>query len=85
MKFVQKENLEPKIKPMIEHLQNELYQLENQLKVINFLLTLEGKKGSKTFFRVLERQNMQIQICELHTDDNKSKYSKDILKSAKKK
>ena len=49
------------------------------------MLTLEGKKGSKTFFRVLERQNMQIQICELHTDDNKSKYSKDILKSAKKK
>ena len=85
MKFVQKENLEPKIKPMIEHLQNELYQLENKLKVINFLLTLEGKKGSKTFFRVLERQNMQIQIiCELHADDNKSKYSKDILKSAKK-
>ena len=28
---------------------------------------------------------MQIQIIfELHTDDNKSKYSKDILKSAKK-
>ena len=53
--------------------------------MINFLLTLEGEKGSKTFFRVLERQNMQIQIiCELHADDNKSKYSKDILKSAKK-
>ena len=49
------------------------------------MLTLEGEKGSKTFFRVLERQNMQIQIiCELHADDNKSKYSKDILKSAKK-
>ena len=45
---------------------------------------LEGKEGSKTFFRVLERQNMQIQrIFELRTDDNKSKYSKDILKSGK--
>ena len=26
MKFVQKENFEPKIKPMIENLQDELYQ-----------------------------------------------------------
>ena len=26
MKLVQKENFEPKIKPMIENLQNELYQ-----------------------------------------------------------
>ena len=30
MKLVQKENLEPKIKPIIENLQNELYQLENK-------------------------------------------------------
>ena len=30
MKLVQKENFEPKIKPMIENLQNELYQLENK-------------------------------------------------------
>ena len=44
-----------------------------------------GKKDSKTFFRVLERQNIQIQIIvELHTDDDKSKYSKVVLKSAKK-
>ena len=74
---------------MIENLQNELYQLENKQSKsaklrANIRQELEGEKGSKTFFRVLERQNMQIQtIFEWHTDDNKSKYSKDILKSAK--
>ena len=66
MKFVQKENFEPKIKPMIENLQNELYQLENKQSKgaklrANIRQELEGEKGSKTFFRVLERQNMQIQ------------------------
>ena len=30
MKLVQKENFEPKIKSIIENLQNELYQLENK-------------------------------------------------------
>ena len=30
MKFVQKENFEPKFKPTIENLQNELYQLGNK-------------------------------------------------------
>ena len=65
MKFAQKENFEPKIKPLIENLQNELYQLENkQAKganvCTNITQELEGEKGSKTFFRVLERQNMQI-------------------------
>ena len=65
MKFAQKENFEPKIKPLIENLQNELYQLENkQAKVANVCANitqeLEGEKGSKTFFRVLEKQNMQI-------------------------
>ena len=30
MKFVQKENFERKIKPMIENLQNEFYQLGNK-------------------------------------------------------
>ena len=90
MKLVQKENFKPKIKAMIENLQNELDQLENKQAKgaklrANIRQELEGEKGSKTFFRVLERQNMQIQIIfELHTDDNKSKYSKDILKSAKK-
>ena len=42
----------------------------------------------QTFFKVLERQNMQNQtIFEWYTDDNKLKYSsdpKDIHKSAKK-
>ena len=54
------------------------------------MLSLEArwKKCPKTFFDVLERQNLKNQtIFELYTDDNKSKYSsnpKDILKSAKK-
>ena len=30
MKIVQKENFEPKIKPMIENLQNEIYHLKNK-------------------------------------------------------
>ena len=65
-KFVQKENFEPKIKPMIENLQNAIYQLENkQAKGAklhgNIRQELVGEKGSKTFFRILERQNMQIQ------------------------
>ena len=87
MKFVQKENFEPKIKPIIENLQNELYQLKkNQAKDAKLRANIRQElEGSKTFFRVLQRQNMQIQtIFELHTDDNKSKYSKEILKSAKK-
>ena len=70
-----------------KNLQNELYQLENkQAKGAKLRVNIrqEGGKGSKTFFRVLERHNMPIQtIFELHTEDNKSKYSKDILKSAK--
>ena len=46
---------------------------------------LEAKKGSKTFIRVLERNNVQIQtIFELNSDDSKSKFYRDILKSAKK-
>ena len=89
MKFVRIENFESKTKPMIENLQNELYQLEkNKLRAklrANIRQELKGEKGSKTFLRVLERQNMQIQIIfELHTDDSKSKYSKGILKSEKK-
>ena len=47
MKLVQKENFAPKIKSMIENLQNELYQLENkQQKVLNFVLIL-GTIGYK--------------------------------------
>ena len=47
-----------------------------------------AKNTPKTFFQVLERQNMKNQtIFKLYTDYNKSEYSsnpKDILKSAKK-
>ena len=46
----------------------------NKQKVLNFVLTLEAgdKKGPKTFFEVLERQNMENQtIFELYTDENK--------------
>ena len=59
MNFVRKKNLEPKIKPMIENLQNVLDQEENkQTKGAklrgSIRQELEGKKGSKTLFRVLE-------------------------------
>ena len=91
MKLVQKQNFGRKIKPMIVNLQNELYQLKNKQEkgaklCANIRSKLEGEKGSKTFFRVRERQNMQMQkIFEVHTDDKKTKYSMDILKSANKK
>ena len=60
---------------MIENLQDELYQLENkQVKGAklraNIRWELESEKCSKTFFKVLERQNLQNQtISELYTDD----------------
>ena len=60
-----KENFKPEIKSMIENLQDELYQLENKqgkgakLRANN-RYELEGEKCSKTLFKVLERQNMQI-------------------------
>ena len=66
---------------MIENLQNGLYQLDKKQAKgaklrANIRQQLESEKGSKTFFRVLKRHNMQIPtIFELHTDDNKSKYS----------
>ena len=61
-----KKNFKPKIKPIIKNLQDELYQLENkQAKSAKLLPTirwkLEGKKCSKTFFKVLERKNMRNQ------------------------
>ena len=77
---------------MIETLKDELYQLKNKQAKgaklrANISQELEGKKFSKTFFKVLEKQNMQNQaIFELYINDNKSKYSsnpKDNLKSAK--
>ena len=48
---------------MIENLQDEIYQLENKQKVLNFVLTLEagGQNCPKTFLKVLERENMQNQ------------------------
>ena len=57
---------------MTENLQDELYPLEKKQakKVLNFVLTLkwklEGKKCSKTFFKVLERQNLNHTISELY-------------------
>ena len=50
-------------------------------KMLNFVLTLEagGEKCPKTFFEVLEKQNMKNQtIFELYTDDIKSKYSSNL-------
>ena len=78
---------------MIKNLQNDLYTLEGKQakgdKIrANIKWDLEREKCSKTFFNVLERQNIQNQtIAELYIDDKKTKYSnnlKDILKSAKK-
>ena len=77
---------------IIRNLQDELYQLENKQAKgaklrANIIWKQKGEKCSKTFFKVLERQNLQNQIIsELYTDDNKSKHSsnsKNILKSAK--
>ena len=87
-----KENYKPKIKPMINTFQDELYLLEtkqaNGARIrANIRWDLDGEKCSKTFFKVLERQNMHNQtISELCTDKQKSKYSSnpnEILKSAK--
>ena len=77
---------------MTDNLQDELYSLENKqargAKIYaNIIWDLESEKCSKTFFKILERQNIQNQtISELYTDDKKSKYlssPKDIIKSAK--
>ena len=52
MKFVQRENFEPKIKPMIENLHDELDQLEKKQGkgaelCSNIRQESEGEKGSK--------------------------------------
>ena len=66
---------------MINNLQDELYALETKqakgAKIrANIRWDLEGEKCSKSFYNVLERQNMQNQtISELYTDDKKTKYS----------
>ena len=76
---------------MIENLQDQLYYLEDkQGKVAklcaNIRWELEGRKCSKTLFKVLKRQDLQNQaISELYTDGKKSKSCsncKDIFKSA---
>ena len=51
---------------MIENLQDELYQIENKQAKdaklrANIRWELEGEKCSKTFFKVLERKNLQNQ------------------------
>ena len=61
-----KKKIEKEIKPIIKNLQHELYQLENkEAKGVKPTATirwkLEGEKCSKTFFKVLERKNMQNQ------------------------
>ena len=67
-----KENFKPEIKPMIENLQDELYQFENkQVKIVKLLANmrweLEGKECSKSFFKVIERQDLQNQtVFELY-------------------
>ena len=63
---------------MIENLQNELYQLENKQKVLNFVLKLEagGWKMSQSFLQsTWKTEYEKSNNIELYTDDNKSKYS----------
>ena len=89
-----KENFKSEIKAIIENVQDELYQLKNKQAKgarlhANMRWKLQDGKCSKTFFKMLERQNLQNQtISELYTDNNKSKYSsypKYIFKYGKKK
>ena len=59
MKFVQKENFKPKIKPMIENLRDEIYQKENKQGkgaklCAKIRQQLKGKKRLQSSFRVLE-------------------------------
>ena len=69
---------------MIENFQDEIYQLENKQKVLNFVLTLEtgGKKMPQNFLESTWKRICKIKLFKLYTDENKSKYLKDILKSA---
>ena len=68
---------------MIENLQDELFQLENkQAKGAKLCANIRSwtAKKNKTFFEVLERQNIKNHtIFNLYTDDNKSKYSSTFL------
>ena len=61
---------------MTENLQDELYQLVNKqakgAKLRANIRSWRAKKCPKTFFKVLERQNMQNQrMFELYADENK--------------
>ena len=72
------------MKQMSENLRNELYYLEKKQSKsaklrVNIKWKPKGKKCSKTFFKALEKQNIQNQtiselyidaISELYTDDN---------------
>ena len=65
MNFYKKENFKSEIKPMIENLQDELYQLENkQSKVLMFVLTSVGswsvKNGQKYFSKYLKDRIFKI-------------------------
>ena len=62
-----KENYKPETKPVINTSEDDVYFLESKqakgAKIgANIRWDLEGEKCSKTFFKVLERQNMQNQI-----------------------
>ena len=61
-----KKKFKPEIKPIIRNLQDELHQLENKQAKgaklgASIRWKLEGEKCSETFFKVLERKNMQNQ------------------------
>ena len=63
---------------MIENLQNELYQLENKQKVLNFVLKLEAgeRKMPQSFLQsTWKTEYEKSNNIELYTDDNKSIYS----------
>ena len=84
-----KENFKLEIEAMTENLQ--FYQLDNKqarsakLRA-NIRWELQGKKCSKTFFKVLQKQNLQNQtIFELYIlmmQIKNSSSRQDILKSA---
>ena len=83
-----KENFKLEIKPIIETLLDELYELESEHEKgakqhVNIIMELDCKKCSKTYFHVLGRQ---YENSELYADDKKPKYSSnptDIFKSTK--
>ena len=81
----------PEVKPMIENLPDELYQLENEYakcgKLMQILYwSLKVKNASKHISMCLKDNIQNPSISELYTDQKKTNYSSntnDILKSAK--